>query len=66
MITIEHRGTGFKIKCSNPGMNSRSYSVHADDLDQVIMAVRHYYGHHVLDSNCPLCKLVEKLEKPRG
>jgi hypothetical protein len=60
MITIERDGNGFKMKFSAPGTGWRGFSAHARSVEEIHVAINHYYGidGHIAGTrdDCPLCR----------
>ncbi len=68
-VTIKRHGQGFKLRFSEPGTDMRSYSVIADDINEVMNSVGHYYGgDHTcgdIPETCPSCRLAKREQLKR-
>ncbi len=63
MIKIVRDGQGFTMQFSAPGTGMRSYRVHAANVDEVTLSIRHHFGddaHHGTHDGCPLCRLMQQ------
>ena len=72
MISISIDPRGYALKISEPGTGWRGYTVIANDLDEVHLAIDHYHGDgdppHAFETRrrCPLCRQIETEQTAGG
>jgi hypothetical protein len=72
MLKIEQEGNQYKISVSNPGSGQRGYHVMAHSVDEIPLAIEHYFRPNTVGTerkqlhtnheieNCPFCRLERK------